>query len=992
MIHNNYNNYNNQNQNNNIKINNKNEILFWKVYRNIYLNKIIFEQLESEIIFKDYRMSNSKSRVKFKDIRSLKWMIDNCEFQILKRKIENKEFIQICRGGIESLVKIKDYNLSLELFEMLMKNQRDNVENCKPIDFAIQHENLKMLKVFISEPYSLEITLSHIESAVRRSSPQFLDELLSLSNQNLIIGSIHHIYWVFNRGDYKRHELLNVIVQHPEMLLPITQTYSLYQVILKISTITSIEQLFSLIEVNFFKRRNLDIKQLINEIVNQDFKYSINISKILIFFGFYIQCLENNQQTITKIKEIKSKMLDIFNKNNNNNNYEKEKQLFKLFILEIDQNNSKEIYKIYFYNYYELIDELNNNSYKSTTFLNILSNFDKIIKLKDKYQITNFIIEIINQVNLKSQKHHLLLNKIIDTIINHLMDDECNYKIIIKEIKRKGLQKFFSLPLEWNSILKEIMIEPIDGGLNQLFINDKETIDWLSSTFKLKVINFKNVKTIYNNKMKKGLVQFSTYQLYRYSILILNKYSFGKRLMRSIIYPSIYAHPLISKTKATIITNNHLDKSEIIELLFKSIILNNINETILYLNLIDLNNDCKQFISIWNKKSKSNEYRFSFLDPLFSKTDIGTIKNVLVDIVINSIKFWIKKAEENFQNNNCSNDLESLFEIIINYLFKKLIQNQNVSINQVIEIRELIFNLNRIKLEHTEFHVFYYLNIRSPKLIRFLLLNQSFLSLLGSVSTRFPDGLRYYCLHHIVSNIVSNAFSPIRFSFDLLFGNNREPFINLLDYFNGFWFTSNKVDILLQYYLDINRFDLFLKEFEANKVVKEGKDIRLITIEFIKALSVVGNIDGSKLKIFQKYIVLIQRLNFNDEILNYSILTNRKELVSFVISYLKLTSLKIYNSSFNLCYYDLFKYIFENHSNHITSVTILFNLGECISSSDTFIQDSISLFDLFLKYYPQSLDRISYNLDFYRIKRTKHNTKIFDYFLSNKLLNKESLK
>ncbi|EAL66692.1 hypothetical protein DDB_G0281421 [Dictyostelium discoideum AX4] len=969
---------------NNIEIN-KNEILFWKVYRNIYLKKQIFKQLESEIYFKDYRMCNTKSRIKFKDIKSLKWMIDNCEFELLKRKIENKEFIQISGEGIKSLVNIKDHSISLEILEMLMRNQRDNMETLRPLDFAIKHENMEMVKVLINEPYSMRITLMNIQSAVRACSPQFLDELIPLSDIDIRTGSIAHVYWILNRCDYKKQDFLNVIVKYPETIAPLGQS-SLYNMlpptfILDITSITSVEQLFSLIQVNLFKKKNnLGIKELVSLITVYDkFKYSINISKILIFFALYI---ENNP--IQNINEIKSKMFEIFN-NTNNNNSEIEKQLFKLFILEI---NSKEIYEIYFYKYFELIEEMDNNKrYKTIKFLNILPKFNEIIKSNDKNEIVNFIIELINQGNLRTPKYNNLFKKIMDTIINYLMDDEYYYKIIINEIKRKNLEKLFSIPFEWSPILKEIMIEPIDGGLNKLFINDKETIDWLSSTFKLKLINHRNVKTIYNNKMKKGLVQFSTHQLYTYSILMLNKYSYGKSLMRSLIYPSIYSHPLITVNG----NKEYLNKSEIMELLFKSIISYNLNETLLYVSLIDLKNDFKQFISIWNRKSKSNEYRFLFLDQLFSKTDIGTIKNIKVEIVIDSIKYWINEAKSNLQNN----DLELLFETIINYLYKKLIQNQNVKINQVIEIRELILKLN-IKLEHTEFHVFYYLNIRSPKLIRCLLLNESVLS--SPLCIRFPDGSKYYCYNHINNKLPTNKVPkilvPTKISFDLLFGNNGESFINLLEYL--YQFRPHNVDTLLKFYLDINRFDLFLKGFQTYKKATDYGHIKSITFDFIEALS-VGNIDHSKLIIFQKYIDLVKISNFKDEIQfvqdmsNFSISKNRIELVSFIINYFKLKNLKIYRPTFNLCHYNIFKYIFENHFNDIKSISVAFiDFGECVSSSDTFIQDSILLFELFLKYYPSSLDNVSNSLFFFNIKRTKLNSKIFDYLLSKKLITQEN--
>ncbi|EAL66693.1 hypothetical protein DDB_G0281423 [Dictyostelium discoideum AX4] len=978
--------------------NNENENLFWKVYRNVYLNKKIFEQLEIvlDIKFKDYRMYNSKSRIKFKDINSLKWMIDNCEFEILKKKIENEEFIQICVFGMKSLAKIKDENLSIQLLKMLMNNQRDNLEPYI-IGVAIEYEKLKMIKVLVNEPYSMEITRFNIDQAVQTCSAQFLDELLLMCDfelretcKNFKLSLIHQS--INNSKNNENNDILNIIIKYPEMILPIQNRlytqYSTPYIRYNLPSLTSAKQLFSIFETNLFKNEFKVTKDLITVIIRDQFKYPFNISKLLVLFGLYIQNLyfDESQQLIDKKQEIKSKMFEIFDNNETSIN-EKEKQLFKLFILEI---NSKEIYKIYFYKYSELIDEMDNNSsYKTLSFLNVFQKFDEIIKLNDKNELTNFILKIIDsEIPIKGQKFKNLFKKIIDTIINYLMDDEYNYKIIINEIKRKNLEKLFSIPFEWNPILREIMIEPIDGGLNKLFINDKETIDWLSSTFKLKSKNHKNVKTIYNNKMKKGLVQFSTHQLYTYSILMLNKYSYGKSLMRSLIYPSIYSHPLITVNG----NKEYLNKSEIMELLFKSIISYNLNETLLYVSLIDLKNDFKQFISIWNRKSKLNEYRFLFLDQLFSKTDIGTIKNIKVEIVIDSIKYWINEAKSNLQNN----DLELLFETIINYLYKKLIQNQNVKINQVIEIRELVLILN-IKLEHTQFHVFYYLNIKSPKLIKYLLLNESLLSSLlinlVSPSFKFPDGFKYYCSNSAINynqihptDSIPIILDPIKISFDFIV---NESFMNLLEYIDKFWSNNNtlKVNKQLYYYLDINRFDLFLKEFEENKeanVFKKAGNIAMLNKEFIRSLS-VGKINDSKLINFKKYIDLSQLFKyqenekFTQDIINHSIVANEKELVSFIINYLKIEKINIYCETFNLCYYDIFKYIFENHSNTIKSIDVGFVQNKCISGTDTFIQDSISLFELFLKYYPNSFDNISF------IGITS-NSKLHHYFVSIKLM------
>ncbi|KAN0038294.1 hypothetical protein ACTA71_000466 [Dictyostelium dimigraforme] len=76
------NNKNNSNNNNNIINSDNNEIIFWKVIRNIYLFKHILSFLSSEFRYEKYR---------YDEIKDVKWMIHNKYLSLLKDKVQRND-------------------------------------------------------------------------------------------------------------------------------------------------------------------------------------------------------------------------------------------------------------------------------------------------------------------------------------------------------------------------------------------------------------------------------------------------------------------------------------------------------------------------------------------------------------------------------------------------------------------------------------------------------------------------------------------------------------------------------------------------------------------------------------------------------------------------------------------------------------------------------------------------------------------------------------
>ncbi|EGC40425.1 hypothetical protein DICPUDRAFT_23830, partial [Dictyostelium purpureum] len=73
------------------------EILFYKVFHNKYLFNYIIKQIQITewIEYEDTDQINLDNRKRFKDIVSLKWMIKNKQYQLLKCKLYANELIDI---------------------------------------------------------------------------------------------------------------------------------------------------------------------------------------------------------------------------------------------------------------------------------------------------------------------------------------------------------------------------------------------------------------------------------------------------------------------------------------------------------------------------------------------------------------------------------------------------------------------------------------------------------------------------------------------------------------------------------------------------------------------------------------------------------------------------------------------------------------------------------------------------------------------------------
>ncbi|KAN0011696.1 hypothetical protein ACTFIU_007262 [Dictyostelium citrinum] len=130
---------------------NKNEGLFWSVFRNKFLNRLIFKGSDFKFsVYTYYEMNN------------VEWMLYNNHFSLLKEKILRKDrnlnfFIKNpFQLELNSQPIFKYYKDDTELFSNLFKNYRDNkyLSQLTLADLeklSIKHDNVALLKVLIDE-------------------------------------------------------------------------------------------------------------------------------------------------------------------------------------------------------------------------------------------------------------------------------------------------------------------------------------------------------------------------------------------------------------------------------------------------------------------------------------------------------------------------------------------------------------------------------------------------------------------------------------------------------------------------------------------------------------------------------------------------------------------------------------------------------------------------------------------------------------------------
>ncbi|KAM9946593.1 hypothetical protein ACTFIT_004910 [Dictyostelium discoideum] len=125
----------------------KTEILFWKVFKNDFIFKEIFNQIHNNqwIEYDNPNKYSVYNRCKFKYIHSLKVMIENELLPLIKDKIKHGDHIEI------------DHEDYLEIIELLIKHRRDEFEITDLINIATNKNSPDVIRLLVNEPYSVII-------------------------------------------------------------------------------------------------------------------------------------------------------------------------------------------------------------------------------------------------------------------------------------------------------------------------------------------------------------------------------------------------------------------------------------------------------------------------------------------------------------------------------------------------------------------------------------------------------------------------------------------------------------------------------------------------------------------------------------------------------------------------------------------------------------------------------------------------------------------
>ncbi|KAM9969151.1 hypothetical protein ACTFIW_003702 [Dictyostelium discoideum] len=178
----------------------KTELLFWKVFKNQYLFKEIFNQIHNNewIEYDKPNKYNVYNRCKFGDIHSLQMMIRNDLLPLIKDKIKHGDHIEITTDSIKDLFstlstdpliindikfKYKDEDY-LEIIELFMKHRRDQFEITDLINTAAVISSPDIIRLLVNEPYSVIMYPTTFEFAIINSNLETVKELVNLEPIN----------------------------------------------------------------------------------------------------------------------------------------------------------------------------------------------------------------------------------------------------------------------------------------------------------------------------------------------------------------------------------------------------------------------------------------------------------------------------------------------------------------------------------------------------------------------------------------------------------------------------------------------------------------------------------------------------------------------------------------------------------------------------------------------------------------------------------------
>ncbi|KAM9980074.1 hypothetical protein ACTFIZ_006318 [Dictyostelium cf. discoideum] len=838
---------------------------------------ILFDKKSIHILFKEFSILSGSKKVLSKSI------FNNQDDDDEEEEDEDEDDEDEDEDGEDSQddkdgnnenneYKRKDEKKALvlkEIFILLLEKRRDEFEICDLTKAAIINNSIEAIKILINEPYCINVYPSTIELAFEKCDCEMIKTLLLNENKNKNILINNEIkkksLKLASKNTLHSNEIIQFLLDNPNLYipsplpppppppLPISVQQGLPTELnhddededddknkIKTNEYNILYNDFKLLSSLQTKKKLLDLDIISKNSLGRKEKFNIkdSIDNLLTKLDINLKCFHDYYDGIPK------PILKKINQILNNQSISKEKQLKMIQTLVILISRDSEFYSDYILKYEKSINEFHNDSY--------YSNDDG-----DNYDDDN-------ESKLITFSRYILMDQ---------FPSESNKKMdkIMKNFKEKKIK--------WHKSLFKII-----GSERKTITFDISTYDWIISIDCNEVFDYFNGKQIdfqsfesaiycfenYNNS-RKYLDPFPIKTSYLKAIKECNLHQLKAIESLQHIDPSdlLSGHKCIplptskddliklinyfSDSNFKIFTNDSLAPffSQVFEtgLLSPSDIKFKIPTTFNLINLFlldalfDLNLKLFEMLLISLDKLEFGPQDYERLDSieknLFSK-DLNIFHNDrelidfnelyrLIELIIN--KFLIGGGSS---GGGSSGERESACGII-NYLYQMLLQRELVTPKEVIKFYQLI-QLHSVSIKHSLFNAFYYLQIRSPKFIKYILSRPGLDSFFQinyeesySCSIDYSEG---------VNNFNQHGFDLIRhlnydcFTFDYVLGTNENgdykiPFdqvlyqlvyqlshsiINEIDIVDDF--TSLSMNADLEYCLDIRRVDLFFKQLE----------------------------------------------------------------------------------------------------------------------------------------------------------------------------------
>ncbi|KAM9955172.1 hypothetical protein ACTFIW_000910 [Dictyostelium discoideum] len=674
------------------------EILFWKVFKNKFIFNEIFNQVHNNewIEYDEPNKYNVHNRCKFKDTHSLQIMVKNDLISLIKDKIKHGDHIEIDRSSIKYLFSklsktqpIQPYNQKeiininnnnnnkhnnkykdedyLEIIELLMKHRRDQFEITDLINVAVITNSPDVIRLLVSEPYSVIIYPTTFEYAITNSNLETIKELVNLELINFKKYGIKLISEEFKRKS------LSLATQRETLKTTITEFIfsnpSLYSVPPPLSSLKDDEEGIKYEYIEFEEFKRLKSSNLLKSFMELDIvKGKFRKNTVNSFLKMYhpYERLKVNIEIILKYgtpsldtKEIKELLDKIDNIDENDPNH-----LLKLQELAVLQFPNQKNFCFYYSKKYGRNDESKEqigvgieqfDTYSDSEIENEVEEEEEVNVNKQREYFNNFNkfrkATVYNLSERYSYETSIYLNAMKEGDIDTMKKlDGAPSGIVF----RLGVSRFhyFQLPKE-----KEVLMKVWD------------------------YLNEHSFKQIGNN----------------YEILMEFFSS-----VTDVISPLDLK---ISNLEDFIMERLNL-------LLFKSLTKNNLNVFQLLLNSFDKFNFSNGEVVEMNKLLNKEKILFA------SDGKIIQHDNKYINQLIKSIEMAVEKYNK-FIVEPIENGVES-FSIFINYLYDQLIRIKGIPVDQLDYIRSIIPD-QLLAFKWDVYRIFFYLNIRSPKLTKYIL-------------------------------------------------------------------------------------------------------------------------------------------------------------------------------------------------------------------------------------------------------------------------------